>query len=82
MNFDNNNKDIDPQETQEWLDSIESIIENNGVERAHFLIEKIISFGRRNGLRMPYSPYTDYVNTIPVSQQAQIAGDRKIERRI
>ncbi len=82
MNFDKNNKDIDPQETQEWLDSIESIIENNGVERAHFLIEKIISFGRRNGLRMPYSPYTDYVNTIPVSQQAQIAGDRKIERRI
>ena len=36
-------KDIDPQETQEWLDSIESIIKTNGIERAHFLIEKIIS---------------------------------------
>jgi pyruvate dehydrogenase E1 component len=75
-------KDIDPLETQEWIDSIESIINIDGVERAHFLIEKLISFGRRNGLRMPYQPYTDYVNTIPVSQQAPFEGDRKIERRI
>tara|TARA_B100001029_G_scaffold179765_1_gene190869 strand:+ start:1493 stop:4162 length:2670 start_codon:yes stop_codon:yes gene_type:complete len=82
MSFGNDNHDIDPQETQEWLDSIESIIESNGVERAHYLIEKIISFGRRNGLRMPYKPYTDYVNTIPISQQAPFPGDRKIERRI
>jgi pyruvate dehydrogenase E1 component len=82
MSTGNTRKDIDPQETQEWLDSIESIIETNGIERAHFLIEKIISFGRRNGLRMPYKAFIDYVNTIPVSQQTPFEGDRKIERRI
>ena len=82
MNPINNEYDTDPQETQEWLDSIESIIESEGIDRAHFLIEKIISFGRRNGLRMPFKPYTDYVNTIPLSQQTQFPGDRKIERRI
>ena len=75
-------KDIDPQETQEWLDSIKSIIETNGIERAHYIIEKLISYGRRNGLRMPYKAHTDYVNTIPVSQQIPFKGNRKIERRI
>ncbi len=77
-----NNNDINQQETQEWLESIQAIIETEGIERAHFLLEKLIAFSRRNGVRMPYSPYTDYVNTIPLEQQQKYPGNRKIERRI
>ena len=67
-----NNKDIDPQETQEWIDSIHSILDSSGVDRTHFLLEKLLEFARRNGVRMPYSASTDYVNTIPVGQQNPI----------
>ena len=74
--------DNDPQETQEWLDSIKSILETSGKERAHYILEKLIEYSRRNGIRMPYSATTDYVNTIPLSQQQPYPGDRDIERRI
>ena len=80
----NNNlyNDTDPQETQEWIDSIRSILDSGGTERTHFILEKLLQFSRRNGVRMPYSPHTDYVNTIPASQQKPYPGDRDIERRI
>ena len=77
-----NNKDIDPQETREWIDSIHSILETSGIDRTHFLLEKLLEFARRNGVRMPYSASTDYVNTIPVGQQKPYPGNRAIERRI
>ena len=75
-----NYKDTDPQETQEWIDSIKSILQNEGVERTHFIIEKLLKFSRRNGVRTPYSAFTDYVNTIPVSKQKPYPGDRELER--
>ena len=74
--------DIDPQETQEWLESIKSIINISGIDRAHYILDNLISFSRRNGLRMPFKATTDYVNTIPVNQQKPFPGDRAIERRI
>ena len=77
-----NYQDTDPQETQEWIDSIKSILKNEGIERTHFIIEKLLEFSRRNGVRLPYSAHTDYVNTIPASQQEPYPGDREIERRI
>ena len=77
-----NYQDTDPEETQEWVESIKSILENDGIERTHFIIEKLLKFTRRNGVRLPYSAHTDYVNTIPVSQQKPYPGDREIERRI
>ena len=75
-------QDTDPQETQEWIDSIKSILKNDGIERTHYIIEKLLEFSRRNGVRLPYSAHTDYVNTIPASQQKPYPGDRDIERRI
>ena len=75
-------KDIDPQETFEWIESIKSILDTSGTERTHFILKKLIEFARRNGIRMPYSATTDYVNTIPIGQQAPYPGDRDIERRI
>jgi len=77
-----NKPDIDPQETQEWLDALEAVLENEGVERAHFLLERLIDKARRSGAYLPYSANTAYLNTIPVQQQERFPGDRAMERRI
>ena len=79
-----NNKyqDTDPQETQEWIESIRAILETSGIKRTHFILKKLIEYGRRNGIRMPFSATTDYVNTIPLIKQEPYPGDRDIERRI
>jgi len=74
--------DSDPQETREWLDSLEAVIEEVGPERAHFLIEKLIELGHRAGINIPYAANTDYVNTIPVDRQPLAPGDYAIENRI
>jgi len=76
------NNDLDPQETQEWIDSLDSVIEREGVERAHFLIEQIIDKARRSGAHLPYTATTAYLNTIPESQQLTIPGDQSIEHKI
>jgi len=76
------NPDIDPQETQEWLDALDGVLENEGVERAHFLMERLIDKARRSGAYLPYSAETAYVNTIPVTKQERFPGDRSMERRI
>ncbi len=77
-----NKPDIDPLETQEWLDALEAVLENEGVERAHFLLERLIDKARRSGAYLPYSAMTAYLNTIPVQQQERFPGDRAMERRI
>ncbi len=74
--------DIDPQETQEWLDALEAVLEREGVERAHYLLERMIDKARRSGAYLPYSANTAYVNTIPMSHQERFPGDRAMERRI
>ena len=74
--------DHDPQETQEWLDALESVIEAGGEEKAHFIIEKIIDMARRTGINLPYSANTAYVNTIPVDQQERIPGDQAMEHKL
>ena len=77
-----NTPDIDPQETQEWLDALEGVLDQEGVERAHFLLERLIDKARRSGADLPYSANTAYVNTIPVPLQEHFPGDRAMERRI
>jgi pyruvate dehydrogenase E1 component len=74
--------DIDAIETQEWVDALESVIENEGVERAHFLLEQMIDKARRTGANLPYSANTAYVNTIPTHLEAPLPGDAAIEDRI
>ena len=82
MSNPNHKIDSDPKETQEWIDSIKSLINYAGIERTHFILDKIISYSRSNGIRMPFQPNTDYINTIPLDQQEPYKGDRAIERRI
>lgn len=74
--------DVDPIETQDWLESLDSLIREEGVERAQFIIEQVISQARSGGVSLPTGITTDYVNTIPVSEQPAYPGDHKIERRI
>ncbi|HYA66728.1 MAG TPA: pyruvate dehydrogenase (acetyl-transferring), homodimeric type, partial [Burkholderiaceae bacterium] len=74
--------DPDALETQEWLDALESVLEHEGPERAHFLLEKLIDQARRSGAYIPYSANTAYVNTIPPHLEAHSPGDAAIEERI
>ena len=74
--------DIDPEETQEWIESLDSVLEREGPERAHFLLEKLIDKTRRSGAYLPFSANTAYVNTIPRSAQRPIPGDQAIEHSI
>ena len=74
--------DIDPIETREWLESIDSVLREHGPERAHFLLNSMIDFSRRSGAYLPYSPNTAYLNTISKQRQPEYPGDRSLERRL
>lgn len=74
--------DIDPQETREWQESLRDVLDFDGVDRAHYLIEHVQDYARRHGVRLPYRAHTAYLNTIPADQQAEFPGDRALERRI
>ncbi len=74
--------DLDSQETQEWLDALEAVLDEEGPERAHFLLESLIEKARRSGAHLPYDATTAYVNTIPAGQEPTMPGDQSIEARI
>ena len=74
--------DVDPEETREWLDALAAVVENESVERAHYLIERLIDQARRSGANLPYSAITAYINTIPTHQQIERQGDPAIEQRL
>jgi pyruvate dehydrogenase E1 component len=74
--------DIDPQETQEWLEALDAVLKVEGTERAHFLLEKLIERARRAGAHLPFSANTAYVNTIPPGLEERSPGDHAIEDRI
>ncbi|MBP7203999.1 MAG: pyruvate dehydrogenase (acetyl-transferring), homodimeric type [Propionivibrio sp.] len=75
-------QDTDPQETQEWQDALTGVIEHEGTGRAHFLIQQMIAQAREEGIDIPYSATTEYINTIPADQQPKYPGDADIEIRI
>ena len=75
-------KDQDPQETQEWIESIEDALEEHGYERTRFLLEKLIDYAQKKGARLPFNTSTPYVNTILPSQEPGYPGNREIERKI
>ncbi|MGM0525272.1 MAG: pyruvate dehydrogenase (acetyl-transferring), homodimeric type [Pseudomonadota bacterium] len=76
------NKDVDQQETHEWLDALEGVLDAEGPDRAHFLLEQLIDKARRNGAYLPYRPTTSYLNTIPASQEPTMPGNQTMESRI
>ncbi len=74
--------DADPQETREWIDALEGVISQEGAERAHYLIEKLIGQAREDGIDLPYSANTEYINTIPVDKQPKYPGNADLEIKI
>ncbi|MFI4909030.1 MAG: pyruvate dehydrogenase (acetyl-transferring), homodimeric type [Steroidobacterales bacterium] len=75
-------EDLDPVETQEWLESIDSVLKTHGPQRAHFLLERLIDYTRRSGAYLPFKANTGYVNSIPTGREPQYPGNRALERRI
>ncbi len=74
--------DIDPVETQEWLESIDSVLKTHGPLRAHFLLERLIDYSRRSGAYLPFKANTAYVNSIPPGREPVYPGNRELEKRI
>jgi pyruvate dehydrogenase E1 component len=74
--------DPDTLETQEWLEALETVLEREGPERAHYLLEKLIDKARRSGAHIPYNPNTAYINSITPQMEARSPGDAALEERI
>ncbi|HAS6003440.1 TPA: pyruvate dehydrogenase (acetyl-transferring), homodimeric type, partial [Vibrio cholerae] len=73
---------VDALETQEWLAALESVVREEGVERAQYLLEQVLEKARLDGVDMPTGVTTNYINTIPAAQEPAYPGDTTIERRI
>lgn len=74
--------DLDVVETQEWLNALEAVIQIEGSERAHYLIERMITFARRLGAHIPFDSHTAYINTIPANQGESCPGNLEYEERL
>jgi len=74
--------DVDPAETGEWLEALESVFRSEGIERGHYLLERLIDQARRSGAHLPYSAATAYVNTIHVRDEPPLPGEPGLEHRI
>ncbi|MDZ7854054.1 MAG: pyruvate dehydrogenase (acetyl-transferring), homodimeric type [Halomonas sp.] len=75
-------EDLDPVETTEWLDSLESVLDREGEDRARYLMTRLVDRVRRDGMQVPFSVTTPHRNSIPVHREAPLPGDIFMERRI
>jgi pyruvate dehydrogenase E1 component len=74
--------DIDPAETAEWLESLDYVLERKGPERVQKLLTALEEAAIRNGVELPFTATTPYVNTIPRDKEPRYPGKRELERRI
>ena len=74
--------DIDPTETEEWLDSLDAVVETHGKTRARYLLSRLMNRANESQVSFPATVSTPYVNTIPLEQEPWFPGDEHIERRI
>ncbi len=74
--------DPDPQETQEWIEAIASVLQYDGPERAQYLLERLVDETRRSGGQLPFKATTAYQNTIATAHEVPFPGDRALESRI
>ncbi len=75
-------QDLDPTETKEWVESLSAVINHDGTERAHYLLEQMVDTTRRAGGHLPFDPTTAYVNSIAPANEAKSPGDAAMEWRI
>ncbi|MVA77462.1 pyruvate dehydrogenase (acetyl-transferring), homodimeric type [Auraticoccus sp. F435] len=74
--------DIDPEETQEWLDSLDGMLDEKGKQRARYIMLKLLEHARERQVGLPALRSSDYINTIPPEDEPWFPGDEHIERRI
>ena len=74
--------DADPKETREWMESLKAVLDHDGPERAHHLLERMVELTRRAGAQLPFQPTTEYINTIPAHLEPAMDGDPAMEWRI
>ena len=77
-----NGSDIDPIETREWLDSLDSVYKKDGTDRVQYLLKKLIEETNKEGSNQPLTRITPYINTISADTEVKSPGDQNIERRI
>ena len=75
-------EDLDPVETREWIESIDSVLKSQGADRAHYLLEQLIDYTRRSGAYLPYRAQTAYINTIPPHMEEHSPGNHELEHRL
>ncbi|MSR30445.1 MAG: pyruvate dehydrogenase (acetyl-transferring), homodimeric type [Gemmataceae bacterium] len=75
-------KDIDSLETREWVDSLDSVLQTSGVDRAEYLLTQLRLKAQTSGVQIPFTANTPYINTIPPGRQPEYPGDRELERKI
>ncbi|RLV56014.1 pyruvate dehydrogenase (acetyl-transferring), homodimeric type [Aeromicrobium phragmitis] len=74
--------DVDPEETREWVDSLDSMVDGRGRERARYVMLRLLERAREKNVGVPALRSTDYINTIPPEREPDFPGDEDIERRI
>ncbi|WP_010534708.1 pyruvate dehydrogenase (acetyl-transferring), homodimeric type [Brachybacterium squillarum] len=82
INLPSHAQDPDPEETREWLDSFDALVEQRGVDRASEIVQNLIQRARHQDLDLPDSLTTDYINTIAVDDQPEYPGDLELERKV
>ena len=73
--------DRDPEETAEWVESLDALIREQGTERAQYIMRSLLQRAGAQSVGVPMVTTTDYVNTIPVDQEAEFPGNEEFERR-
>jgi pyruvate dehydrogenase E1 component len=74
--------DVDPQETREWMEALDAVLEREGTERTHFLLARLLDQAHDYGATIPYSVTTPYLNTIPTELEEYTPGDPALEWRL
>ncbi|MGE0557661.1 MAG: pyruvate dehydrogenase (acetyl-transferring), homodimeric type [Burkholderiales bacterium] len=74
--------DLDPEETREWLEALQSVLEREGPDRANYLLDRLVNEARRAGAYIPYNANTAYMNTIPPEREERSPGDSELEHKI
>ncbi len=82
MDLNDIRSDPDPEETREWLEALQSVLEREGPDRANFLLDRLVNEARRSGAYIPYNANTAYVNTIPPEREERSPGDSELEHKI
>jgi pyruvate dehydrogenase E1 component len=75
-------RDLDPEETREWLEALKSVLEREGPDRANYLLDRLVNEARRSGAYIPYNANTAYLNTIPPDREERSPGDSELEHKI